>query len=379
MKIILAPDKFKSCMTSPEICRIMSEAIHAELPDAEIISLPMADGGDGTTRAMASALGAEIRTAEVMGPLGGKVTAEYAYHPATRTGVLEMASASGIALVRRDELNPMKATTYGTGELLKALLDDGAEKITIGIGGSATVDGGTGMAQALGFRFLDRNGNALGLGAAPLENLAEIDDTKADMRLNDVEISVACDVISPLLGPNGAARVFGPQKGATPDMVELLEKDLSNLAQVWIKQGFLTTVENPGDGAAGGLGAGLRAFCHAKPRSGARLVMDLLHFDTALRGADLVITGEGCTDAQTDAGKLCGEIAEVAHKQNVPVMLLSGALAGDLTGFNRTFDCAFSISSGHTNLDDALKCGPEDLRFFCRNLAKLLQRGLMKK
>lgn len=252
MKIVLAPDKFKSCMTSPEICRIMSEAFRAELPDAEIVSLPMADGGDGTTRAMAAALGAEIRTAEVTGPLGGKVSAEYAFRPETGTGVLEMASASGIALVRREDLNPMKATTYGTGELLKALLDDGAKEITIGIGGSATVDGGTGLAQALGYRFLDQNGNPLGLGAGPLSALDRIDASQADPRLKTVRISVACDVTSPLLGEQGAARVFGPQKGATPEMVEVLESNLSRLAEVWIGQGFLDTVAAPGDGAAGG-------------------------------------------------------------------------------------------------------------------------------
>lgn len=378
MKIILAPDKFKSCMTSPEICRIMSEAFRSELPDAEIVSLPMADGGDGTTRAMASALGAELRTAEVAGPLGGKVTAEYAFHPGTRTGVLEMASASGIALVRREDLNPMKATTYGTGELLKALLDDGAEAITIGIGGSATVDGGTGLAQALGYRFLDKDGNELETGAGPLARLDRIDASQADSRLQNVRISVACDVTSPLLGEHGAARVFGPQKGATPEMVEQLERNLARLAQVWIRQGFLDTVEKPGDGAAGGLGAGLRAFCRATPRSGAKLVMELLHFNEHLQNADLVVTGEGCTDSQTDAGKLCGEIAAAAHARNVPVLLLSGALAGNPEAFNRIFDFAFSISSGHTSLDSALKNGPDDLRFFCRNLAKLIRGGWMK-
>lgn len=379
MKIILAPDKFKSNMTSPQICAIMEKAFHDVFPDWQIISLPLADGGDGTTRALAAATRAELRTVRVMGPLGGEVEAEYAYNPTERTGVVEMASASGIALVDRKDLNPLKATTFGTGQVIRQLLDDGAESITIGIGGSATVDGGTGMAQALGFKFLDKNGNELGLGAAPLAELDRIDCSAVDPRLKHVKIAVACDVTSPLLGPEGAAFVFGPQKGATPEMVEILEKNLSILAQVWLKQGFLASVTEPGDGAAGGLGAGLRAFCNATSRSGARLVMAASHFEEHLQGADLVITGEGQTDTQTESGKLCSEVAAVSHAAGVPVMLLSGALAGaDLTAFNKVFDYAFSISSGHITLEDAIKNGPRDLAFFTYNLAKIIQ-GFSKK
>ncbi len=379
MKIILAPDKFKSNMTSPRICGIMEKVFHEVCPDWEIISLPLADGGDGTTRALAAATGAELRTVRVMGPLGGEVDAEYAYNPADRSGVMEMASASGIALVARQDLNPLKATTFGTGQVIRQLLNDGAETITIGIGGSATVDGGTGMAQALGFKFLDKTGNELGPGAAPLAELDRIDCSAADSRLKNVKIAVACDVTSPLLGPEGAAFVFGPQKGATPEMVEILEKNLSILAKVWLEQGLVTSVMEPGDGAAGGLGAGLRAFCNATGSSGARLIMTASHFEDHLKGADLVITGEGQTDSQTESGKLCSEVAAVSHKAGVPVMLLSGALAGtDLTAFNKVFDYAFSISSGHISLEDAIKNGPRDLAFFTYNLAKIIQ-GFSKK
>ena len=373
MKIILAPDKYKSNMTSPQICEILERAFHKIYPDWEIISLPMADGGDGTTRALVAATGAELRTVRVMGPLGGEVDAEYAFNPIEKTGVVEMASASGIALVQRKDLNPLKATTFGTGQVIRKLLDDGAEQITIGIGGSATVDGGTGMAQALGFRFLGKDGNELGLGAAPLAELAAIDSALADSRLKKVKISIACDVTSPLLGKNGAAFVFGPQKGATPEMVEILEQNLAKLAEVWISQGFLISVNEPGDGAAGGLGAGLRAFCNAVPHSGARLIMAASHFYEHLKGADLVITGEGQTDSQTESGKLCSEVAAAAHDAGVPVMLLSGALVGDLSGFNHVFDYAFSISSGHISLDDAIKNGPRDLEFTAMNLAKLIK------
>lgn len=378
MKIILAPDKFKSNMTSPQICGIMEKAFHEVYPDWEIISLPLADGGDGTTRALAAATRAELRTVRVMGPLGKDVEAEYAYNPQERTGVMEMASASGIALVDRKELNPLKATTFGTGQVIRQLLDDGAKEITIGIGGSATVDGGAGMAQALGFKFLDQDGRELGLGAAALAELERIDCSAVDPRLKEVKISVACDVTSPLLGPDGAAYVFGPQKGATPEMVEILEKNLSALAQVWLKQGYLESVAEPGDGAAGGLGAGLRAFCHAVSCSGARLIMKASHFEEHLRGADLVITGEGQTDSQTESGKLCSEVAAVAHAAGVPVMLLSGALVGELVNFNNLFDYAFSISCGHVTLEDALKNGPQDLAFFTYNLAKII-KGFSKK
>lgn len=202
-----------------------------------------------------------------------------------------------------------------------------------------------------------------------------IDFQTVDPLLKKVKISVACDVTSPLLGNKGAAKVFGPQKGATPEMVEILEGNLSHLADVWIRQNMLNSVDLPGDGAAGGLGAGLRAFCQAKPRSGARLIMDLVQFEDNLKDADLVITGEGQTDDQTEAGKLCGEIAAAAHSHGIPVMLLSGALSGELVKFNDVFDYAFSISRGHTNLDSALRCGKEDLAFFCRNLAKLMKKG----
>lgn len=379
MKIVLAPDKYKSNMTSPEVCEVITRAFKSVIPDVQIVSLPMADGGDGTTRAMAAATGAELRTIEVTGPLGGKVLAEYAFHPEKKIGVMEMASASGIALVRVEDLNPMLATTYGTGEILKALLDDGAEQITIGIGGSATVDGGAGMAQALGYKLLDAKENVLGTGAAELAKLDRIDASEADPRLKNVKIDVACDVTSPLLGKTGAATVFGPQKGATPEMVIELENNLAHLADIWMKQGMIDRVDAPGDGAAGGLGAGLRAFCFAKPRSGARLVMETLDFEKHIQDADLVITGEGRTDNQTEAGKLCGEIAAAAHAKGVKVMLISGCLDdndGDVDDFNQVFDYVFATSTGRTEWDDIKTHGPSDLGFLCKNIAKLFLNGV---
>ena len=361
-------------MTSPEICSIIRKAILEEIPDAEVIMLPMADGGEGTVDAVVSACNGKIHKIKAAGPLGRAVEGELGIYNHGKSAVLEMSSVSGLALLRNDELNPLEANTYGTGELIRAALDLGVQEITIGIGGSATVDGGMGMAAALGCRFLDRNGMELPLKPQALKTLDRIDMSGLDPRLAQVRIRVACDVTNPLLGPNGSATVYGPQKGATPAMVGELEECLKKLAEVWLKQGILDSVEQPGDGAAGGLGAGLRAFCKATPTSGAKLVMGMLELEKYLPGTDLLITGEGCTDSQTDSGKLCGEIAAVCHASGIPVMLLSGALKGDLTGFSKTFDFAFSISSGaHATVAEAIKAGKDDLYFTARNLARLLK------
>lgn len=377
MKIILAPDKFKGNMTSPEVCDILQDAFLSVMPSAQIISLPMADGGEGTVDAVVAANRGEIRRVEVTGPLGEKVSAALGLYDDRRSAVLEMSSASGLALLDPSRLDPLSANTYGTGELIRAALDCGVRELTIGIGGSATVDGGAGMAQALGYRLLDKNGRDLPPGAKHLKDLASIDASGADRRLFETDIRVACDVTNPLLGPNGAAAVYGPQKGAkTPEMVEELEKSLTVLADLWLLNSWLESVDRPGDGAAGGLGAGLRAFCKATPTSGARLVMKMLHLEKHLEGASLLVTGEGCTDSQTESGKLCAEVAAVCKQHSVPVLLLSGALKGDPDGFNRTFDFAFSTSTGaHASIAEAIRAGKTDLRFTAVNLAKLIAHG----
>ena len=377
MKIVFAPDKYKSCMTAPEVCAALHKAFRAVFPDAELVSLPMADGGDGTVESVLSAAGenGERRRVSVTGPLGGRTEAVFGLINNGATAVLEMASASGIALLSPSELDPRRATTYGTGELIRHALDSGVREILIGIGGSATVDGGAGMAQALGYRLLDAEGNELPPGGAPLNRLAKIDPSGADPRIFRTRFLIASDVTSPLLGLAGAARVFGPQKGADPVCVEELERGLANLAECWKASGLLPDPDRPGDGAAGGLGAGLRAFCKAIPGSGAKLVMDTLHFRDHLRGASLVVTGEGRTDSQTGAGKLCGAVAEAAHADGVPVLLLSGALDGRPEDFYPVFDYAFSISPGRTNLDESLKNGPADLHAFAWNLARLIRDG----
>lgn len=373
-KIIFAPDKFKSCMTAPRICSILTEAFRSVMPETELISLPMADGGDGTVEAILAATGGERVTVSVTGPLGGKVDASFGLCRNRECAVLEMASASGIALLKPEELDPLHATTYGTGELIKAALDRGVKEIVLGIGGSATVDGGAGMAQALGYRLLDENGIDLPFGGGALCTLKTIDASNVDPRLFQTRIRVACDVTSPLLGPTGAAAVFGPQKGASPDDVVLLERALSVLNNVWLKQNMLSPAALPGDGAAGGLGAGLRAFCKATPESGAKLVMDTLEFERHLAGADLVITGEGRTDSQTGEGKLCGELAKKAHAHGVKVLLLSGSLEGEDKDYYPLFDYIFSTSTGRSTLPEILAHGADDLYFTAVNIARLLKK-----
>ena len=376
MKIIIAPDKYKGNMTSPELCSVIRNEFLAEMPDAEIICIPLADGGDGTAEALTAAHHGELRSVPASGPLGRPVRAVLGTFDSGRSAVLEMASASGLALLKEEERDPLRADTFGTGELIRAALDGGAETVIIGIGGSATTDGGTGMARALGYRFLDASGHELPPGPEHLIRLEEIDVSHVDQRLFKTRIQVACDVTNPLLGPQGTVAVYGPQKGVTPEMAPKLEQALAQLAKIWKKQALLDSTDNPGDGAAGGLGAGLRAFCRAELTSGARLVIQASGLEKQLAGADLLITGEGCTDSQTDAGKLCGEVAAAAHAHGVPVLLLSGALKGDPAQFSRTFDYAFSTSTGaHANLAEAIKAGRRDLAFTARNLARIFKKG----
>jgi glycerate kinase len=364
MKIVVAPDSFKGNMRSTKVCGIVKDAILREKPDADVLTFPMADGGEGTVDAVVAATGGTFESLEVCGPLGDAVTAQYGLLP-DGTAIMEMASASGIELVPHDQLNPMEATTYGTGELLRYLLSAGHTSIVMGIGGSATVDGGVGMAQALGYRFLD----AQGAETRVLAEIHSIDSAGVVAELASASIRVACDVTNPLAGANGAAAVFGPQKGATPEMIPVLDAGLANLQ----KQ---TGVEGaPGDGAAGGLGFGLRAFCNAEIVSGAMLIAETVGLPAALDGADLLITGEGRTDGQTASGKLCSVLADIARERGVKTLLISGALHGDLDPFLEIFDFAFSISAGHTSLAECIAHAPRDLAFNVRNVVRLLSVG----
>jgi glycerate kinase len=376
MKIVFAPDKFKMCMKSATVCRVLQNAFRTVMPDAELVSVPVSDGGEGMTRALAAALHGELHTVKVTGPDGRPVEAEFALINNGLTAVFEMASASGLYLVEPIKRDPMTATTYGTGEVIRAILDLGVRDILIGLGGSATVDGGAGMAQALGYSLLDVGGRELPRGGGALHMLSRIAIAGADVRLQETRITTACDVRNPLSGPLGAAQVFGPQKGATPDMVAKLDHNLRHLFTVWERQSMLLPKEMPGDGAAGGLGAGLRAFCNAQPKSGAELVLDAIGFRRQIKGADLVVTGEGRTDLQTAEGKICGAVAAAARREKVPVLLLSGAIEGSPEEIGRTYDFAFSTSTGRRTLEEAMAAASDDLYFTAVNAAKLFLHSI---
>ena len=375
MKIVVAADSFKGSMRSDEAGSIIAEALLESLGDAEIMVIPVADGGEGTTEAVVRATGGEIKEVIVTGPLGVLATAFYGLLPDGQTAIMEMASASGLELVPTDRLNPMKATTYGTGELIRAAVEEGVRDIILGIGGSATVDGGTGMAQALGFRLLAADGSECGRGGEALATIATIETDGFMPALADCRIRVACDVTNPLLGERGAARVFGPQKGATPEMVERLENGLASLAEVWFRAGLLEGVDSPGDGAAGGLGAGLRAFCNAEMSSGADLVANITGFDEEIRDADILVTGEGRTDEQTAGGKLCAVLAAKAKQVGARTILISGALHGDLENLSGLFDAVFAAVQDVSSLDEAIERGPENLSSVARNVGRVLAFG----
>ena len=336
MTIILAPDKFKGSLTAEQVTQIEKSAVLEVIPDANIICVPLADGGEGTVSALTTANGGSIFRESVSGPLFQKVDA--AIGIAGDTAFLEMAEASGMTLLDAAERDPMKTSTFGTGEMINKVLSLGITQIIIGIGGSATVDGGTGMAEALGFKFYDADNNQLtNLCGGMLQKIANIDSSCANPLLKKCKIKIASDVTNPLLGPNGAVAVFAPQKGATPEMMPELEKGLANLRRLLLEQGFVTS-DSPGDGAAGGLGLGLRAFCNALPESGASLAIAATGLEEKIKSADLLITGEGCSDSQTDNGKLCAVVAEMCRKHNTPCILLSGKIpGGDFPAFTKTY------------------------------------------
>lgn len=380
MKVIIAPDSFKGNLSAQAVCDQISAGLKDVDPSVVTVDSPLADGGEGTARAITTAARGEFRKFRVTGPMGVPVDVEFGLIRGGKTAVMDMASASGIELVPVAELNPMKASTYGTGELIKAALDAGVEEIVLGIGGSATSEGGVGMALALGFEILDSKGKNVAQGGAGLADIAEVRTDKADPRLKNVAFRIACDVTNPLLGPKGAAAVFGPQKGATPEMVKTLDDGLGKLAAAYKKAGLCEDVVQPGDGAAGGLGATLRILLKAKMGSGAKLVMEYASFHDFVAGADLVITGEGMTDSQTAGGKLCSVVASECRKVNVPVALLSGGLGGEnVQEILDMFDYAVSISCGQVGLDKMIKDSPRDLRFAAANLMRAYKLGMKAK
>jgi glycerate kinase len=321
MRVVVAPDKFKGSLTADEAARAIEAGLRRARTDADVVRLPVADGGEGTL-AVLLVTGARRVEVPATGPTGEPVDA--AIGLLDGAAMVEMAEASGLRRLPGGVPAPLEATTYGTGELIRAALDLGVERLVLGIGGSATTDGGAGMASALGARFLDAGGRPLPPGGAALLRLARVDAGALDPRLAGVEVTVACDVDNPLVGPNGAAAVYGPQKGAGPDEVLLLESALRRYAQVLADDLSLDLATVPGAGAAGGLGAGAVAFLGASLRPGIELILELLGFDRALAAADLVVTGEGSLDHQTLRGKAPAGVARAAGAQGVPVVALAG-------------------------------------------------------
>ncbi len=358
MKIVIAPDSFKGNLSSLQVARAIEKGIKRVLPSANCITVPMADGGEGTVRSMLDALGGKYVHRQVCGPDTQKVRARYGLLADGRTAVIEMAEASGLPLLTAKKKNPMTATSYGTGELIVDALNKGVRKIIIGIGGSATNDAGAGMAQALGVRFFNARGNEIKAPAAGgmLNRITEINTDNVHPGLKSCKIIVASDVDNPLCGKRGASAIFGPQKGATPKMVKQLDENLKHFARL-IKQQLQIDVRTlKGAGAAGGLGAGLVAFAGARLRSGIDIVMDATKLRAQLKTADLVFTGEGRVDLQTAFGKTPAGVARAARTYRVPVVAIGGGLSDDARGvFDYGIDALDSAIARDMSLDDALK------------------------
>lgn len=353
MKIVAAPNAFKGCLSAQDAAIAMAEGVRRAVPDAQIVTCPVADGGDGLVAVVTDALGGTLVPFDVSDPLGERVTA-----PVCQTGdlvVLEMASASGLALVPPERRDPVAGSTRGTGELIRHALGLGAKRLIIGIGGSATTDGGIGMAHALGARFLDSDGTVLPPNGASLGAIRRIDLSGLDPRLKTVAIEVACDVDNPLFGPRGSAHTFGPQKGATPQQIAQLDAGLKNLAAVIQRDLGRDVASIPGAGAAGGMGAILIALFDMTLKPGAELVMAIVGLDRALDGADLVLTGEGSVDGQTLLGKAPAIVAAHAKAKGIPCFIIAGRKSGDLGPLRaRGVEAVFSLCSGPISADEAM-------------------------
>lgn len=371
--IVLAPDSFKESMTAKEVCEAMERGIRKANSQIRCIHVPMADGGEGTMQSLVDATGGRVYSKEVVGPLGNNVVAEYGILGNGEIGVIEMASASGIHLVDSEKRNPLITTTFGTGQLIKACLDKGVKKLLIGIGGSATNDGGAGFIQALGGRLLDENGDDLSYGGGALAKLHTIDLSNLDERLKYVSVEVACDVNNPLCGKEGASYVFGPQKGATREMIEILDQNLSHYAEVIKEQLGKDVISKAGAGAAGGLGAGLMAFLDVKLKSGIEMVIEYANLEEKVRDADMVWTGEGSIDFQTQYGKTPLGVAMIAKKYNKPVIALAGRVGNDIDAlYDKGIDAIFGIMRSVTSIEEALVKGPENVEKTSENIIRLL-------
>ncbi|MEI9483941.1 glycerate kinase [Enterobacter cancerogenus] len=376
MKIVIAPDSYKESLSALEVATAIENGFRGIFPTAEYVKLPVADGGEGTVEAMVAATGGRIVPVDVTGPLGERVDGFYGLSGDEQSAFIEMAAASGLERVAPSKRNPLITTSWGTGELIRHALDAGVKHIIIGIGGSATNDGGAGMVQALGGKLLGANGQPVGQGGGELANLARIDVSELDRRLADCRIEVACDVTNPLTGEEGASAIFGPQKGATPEMIVTLDNALEHYAQVIARDLDIDVLHLAGGGAAGGMGAALYAFCGAQLRQGIEIVTDALHLDEQVADADLVITGEGRIDSQTIHGKVPVGVARVAKRYNKPVIGIAGSLTADVgVVHDHGIDAVFSVIYTICSLEDALENASENVRMAARNIATVLKVG----
>ena len=373
MKFVIAPDSFKESLTALEVATAIETGFKRVFPDADYVKLPMADGGEGTVQSLVDATQGKLIECEVTAPLGDKVKSVFGLAVDGKTAIIEMAAAAGLHLVPPEKRNPLLTTSYGTGELIKLALDLGVESFILGIGGSATNDGGVGMLQALGMQCLDSQDKPIGFGGAELANIVKIDVQQLDPRLQQVHIEVACDVNNPLCGECGASAIFGPQKGATPEMVKQLDAALSHFAEIAERDCGKQIRDQAGAGAAGGMGGGLLLLPSVQLKAGIQIVLDRLHLIDYVKDADVVITGEGRIDAQSIMGKTPIGVARTAKQFNKPVIAIAGCLREDYdVVFDHGIDAVFPIIHQLGDLSDILKQGEQNLISTAQNVARVL-------
>ena len=376
MKIVIAPDSYKESLSALDVATAIEQGFSEIFPDAEYVKIPVADGGEGTVEAMVAATDGRIVRTAVTGPLGEQVEGFYGLSGDEKSAFIEMAAASGLELVPQKQRDPLKTTSWGTGELIRHALDAGVKHIIIGIGGSATNDGGAGMVQALGAKLLNGDGEQIAPGGSALESLQRIDISELDTRLKACRIEVACDVTNLLTEKKGASAVFGPQKGATAEMISRLDGALERYANIIARDLDINVLELSGGGAAGGMGAGLYAFCGAQLRPGIEIVTEALGLAEQLADADLVITGEGRIDSQTIHGKVPVGVAKVAKRYNKPVIGIAGSLTADAgVVHEHGLDAIFSVIYTVCTLEEALRNARENVRITARNVAAVLKAG----
>ncbi len=373
MKIVIAPDSFKDSLSAEKVADAIAAGLADAMPHAQLVKCPMADGGEGTVEAIVAAGNGQLRRNHVQGPLGAPVEAHWGWLPDSHTAIIEMAEASGLQLLKPEQRNACITSTFGTGELIKAALDAGARRVILAIGGSATNDAGAGALQALGLGLFDAQGNHLPRGGLALAHVARIELSDLDPRLAEVRFEIAADVNNPLCGEHGASAIFGPQKGASPEQVRLLDQALGHFADHCANVLPKDVRHEPGSGAAGGLGFAAKAFFGAQFRAGVEVVAELVGLAEAVKGADLVITGEGRFDAQTLRGKTPFGVASIARAEGVPVVVLAGTLGeGYQALYEHGINAAFAIASGPMTLQDACARAAPLLTDRARDIARLL-------